>query len=72
MKLQLVTDVVLQTHSDPDSSSVRLVYTVTKEPRGGDTYQIRAVAGCRNPFGCSIDPLIARAELHRYIRETPQ
>lgn len=72
MKLQLVTDVVLQTYNDPSPSGTRLSYTVVKEPLGGDAYQIRAVVSCPNPFACTMPPQIARATLHRHIRETPK
>ena len=72
MKLQLVTDVVLQTHTDPEQHGTRLSYTVTKEPVGGDRYLMNSTAGCRNMFGCHPHPNKGRAALHRFIRETPQ
>jgi len=72
MKLQLVTDVILQTYNDPEPYSRTLTYTVTREPIGSGAYRITANASCRNTHLCSAPTDLARARLHQFVRETPQ
>ena len=50
MKIQIATDVVLETYG---STRGKLAFRVTKEPIGAGEYRIFAEAGCDNPFGCS-------------------
>jgi hypothetical protein len=70
-KIQTATDVVIQTYT-PVSPSTSLGFTITKEPKGGDNFEIDSRISCANEFGCRHHPKKAKSTLHRYIRETPQ
>ena len=70
-KIQIANDAVIQTFN-PIQPSVALAFTVTKEPKGNDVFEINSRAGCANQFVCRPLPNRARAALHRYLRQTPQ
>lgn len=69
-RIQLANDVVITTFNPPEHST-SLGYSVLKEPKGADLFEINSRAGCANMWGCRPHPNKARAALHRFIRETP-
>lgn len=69
-KIQMANDVVIETYN-PREHDVNLGFSLVKEPKGGDMYEINSRAGCSNMWGCRPHPNKARAALHRFIRETP-
>ena len=60
-KLQIVTDVLLETYGSRDMS---LAVRVTKEPIGGGKYKLVATIGCNNPFGCTTNPKKALSDFN--------
>lgn len=51
MKLQIVTDVLLETYN-PSDYGAELAMRVTKEPLGGGSYRFIAEGWCNNFLGC--------------------
>jgi hypothetical protein len=51
MKVQIATDVMLETYNSTGYDPV-YSFTVTKEPAGGGRYRIAARLTCGNPLGC--------------------
>lgn len=70
-KIQIATDVVIQTYT-PTRSSTDLGFTIVREVVAPDQYRFITKAGCDNIFGCMPSREKALAALHRYMKETPQ
>lgn len=51
-KLQIVTDVLLETYNATNYST-NIAVRVTKEPLGSGTYRLLVVVTCDNLFGCT-------------------
>lgn len=54
MKIQIATDVLIETYGPVRSTDIAL--RVTKTPIGEGLYRISLMAWCSNLFGCSADP----------------
>lgn len=65
-KLQLVTDVMLQTYS-PVDSEVSYGFVATKTPKP-DGYTINLGLVCGNPLGCDPSAAAVRGAFYRYVR----
>jgi hypothetical protein len=57
-KLQIVTDVLIETYNSTQHSP-ELAIRVVKEPVGSETYRIVVLATCANIFGCIPDAMEA-------------
>ena len=66
-KIQVVTDVVLQTFNPPQAEP-NYGFSITREPTGSDTYVIRMQMVCGNMFGCSPDPIDVRNGFYYYLK----
>ncbi len=66
-KLQILNDSVIETYNST-GGSVRLAFSVTREPLGGGRYQIWTNARCDNIFGCETPPIEAIARAKYYMR----
>jgi len=66
MKLQIVTDTVIETYNPP-KNSLTLAARVLKEPIGNGEYKIIITTYCDNIFGCSPDALDAANDFNRYV-----
>lgn len=65
-KLQMATDVVLQTFN-PIEYDVSFGFQVTKSPKAGG-YQIVMAAICGNPLGCEPEAADVRRAFYHYVR----
>jgi hypothetical protein len=65
-KVQMATDVVLQTYS-PVSSEPHYGFTVTKEPVGPDGYEISLAMVCGNMLGCDPSPVGVRKAFYYFV-----
>lgn len=66
-KIQIHNDTIIETYN-PSEHSVRLAFSITREPLGNGRYQIWTKAWCANIFGCQPNHLEASAKAKRYIR----
>lgn len=70
MKIQTVTNVLIQTYSTPAPGighSTDLSATIIKEPLGDGKYKINASIGCSNPLGCYPDAFEATQNFNDYV-----
>lgn len=65
-KLQIVTDVLLETYNATDYST-NLAVRVTKEPVGSGTYRLIVSTNCANIFGCTPNAWDAAIDFNRKI-----
>jgi hypothetical protein len=66
LKIQLATDVIIQTYNPPDNSAY-FGFTATKEPVGGSTYRISLGVACVNLISCLTRPEDVRAAFYHYV-----
>jgi hypothetical protein len=66
-KIQLATDVLLQTFN-PSQSEPSYGFSATKEPSGGGAYIIRMEMVCGNMFGCNPKPVEVRNAFYYYVK----
>ncbi len=66
MKLQTVTDTIIQTYNPPGSSPA-LAAQIIKEPLGGGKYRILIKAYCSNIFGCVPDQWESAFKFNDYV-----
>ena len=67
LKVQIATDVMLQTYN-PAGSGVVYAFSVTKEPLGAGRYKIVMDLACGNMFGCSPKPEDVTRAFYHYVR----
>lgn len=60
MKIQIATDVLIETYSPIRTTDIAL--RVTKTPIGEGLYRISLFVWCSNPFGCNADPGTLKAQ----------
>lgn len=65
-KLQVATDVLLETYNSTNSS-VKLAVRVVKVPMGGGKYRIEVTTRCANIFGCSPDSWAAAHDFNQVV-----
>ena len=68
LKIQLATDVVIQTYPGDQFSTLRH-YTITREPIDGQRERIKFASACQNVFGCGGNEVQIAANFKRYVRE---
>lgn len=68
MKLQTVTNVVIETFNSPDYKT-DLAMRVTKEPIGGGAYRLTAEAWCGNFLGCMPNASVVVAAFNTQLKE---
>ncbi|MFL5560740.1 MAG: hypothetical protein ACJ79K_04610 [Gemmatimonadaceae bacterium] len=66
LKIQLATDVTIQTYNPPDNST-DFAFSATKEPIGGDSYRITLGMGCVNLISCGSRPEDIKAAFNYYV-----
>ena len=66
MKIQLATDVTIQTYNPPDNSTY-FAFGVTKEPIGEGKYRITMGMGCVNLISCGSRPEDIKAAFNYYV-----
>jgi len=66
-KLQVHNDTIIQTYN-PSEYSVRLAFSISKEPLGNGKYRIWTKARCANMYGCQPNQYETAARAKRYIR----
>lgn len=64
LRLQIATDVLLETYNSNDMS---LAVRIVKEPLGGGMYRILAAMSCMNIFACDTDPYDAIIDFNRQV-----
>lgn len=65
-KLQITTDVLLQTYS-ATGGSPSIAVQATKEPLGGGKYKILVTVSCDNMFGCVPNQWDAALDFNRVV-----
>lgn len=65
-KLQIVTDVLLQTYN-PTGGTPQIGVQATKEPAGGGRYKILVRVFCDNIFGCVPNPWDAVLDFNKTV-----
>ncbi|MDP1586303.1 MAG: hypothetical protein Q8M07_01045 [Prosthecobacter sp.] len=65
-KLQIITDVLLQTYN-ASGGSPSIAAQVTKEPLGGGKYKILVSVSCDNMFGCVPNPWDAALDFNKVV-----
>ena len=66
-KIQVATDVVIQTFNATQSSTYNH-YSLVREPMGGGVERISMTTGCDNMFGCQVRPDVARRSLFVFVK----
>ena len=66
MKIQLASDVIIQTYNPPDASTF-FGFTATKEPIGDGKYRISLAAACVNLISCLSRPEDIKAAFYHYV-----
>lgn len=66
MKIQTVTDVLIETYN-PTGGDPSLGVRVVKEPLGGGAYRLVVTLWCDNLFGCVPDPWQKALEFNRAV-----
>ena len=66
-KIQIHNDTIIETYN-PSEHSVKLAFSITKEPMGNERYRIWTKAWCANMFGCQPHPEEAIAKAKLYMR----
>lgn len=65
-KLQIATDVLLETYGPP-AYDTRIAVRVLKEPTGPGSYRFNATVYCSNIFGCSPNQWVALRDFQQYV-----
>jgi len=68
LKIQLATDVVIQTYPGDQTTTLRN-YTITRQPIEGQRERITFASACQNIFGCRGNEVQLAASFKRYVRE---
>lgn len=63
-KLQITTDVVLETYGSTDMS---IAVQVTKQPVGSGKNEILVKVYCGNPFGCAVNQWDAALNFNKFV-----
>lgn len=66
MKVQIATDVLLETYNPPNYWDYG--FTITKNPIGGEKYEINMKPSCPNFLGCSPKPDKVKKAFYYYIQ----
>jgi len=67
-KIQLATDVVIQTYPGDQTTTLRN-YTITRQPIEGQRERITFASACQSIFGCRGNEVQLAASFKRYVRE---
>jgi len=68
LKIQLATDVVIQTYPGDQTTTLRN-YTITRQPIEGQRERITFASACQSIFGCRGNEVQLAASFKRYVRE---